>query len=149
MEVITHALTQTEILLESDMLGTLIGSYLFLFYVLFVAFVNIHSIDKYEFLGEKQTLLTFKRKLIFVINYSKNKRVISKKTLLLEIIAYSIVLVVFTIFVVSLFLWVTLAVVLLVVSAVVVFAHGIVMSELSEKAKKTYESRPIRYDDDD
>ena len=37
------------ILLNSNMLGPLIGCYLFLFLILFVSFVNIYSVDKYEF----------------------------------------------------------------------------------------------------
>ena len=51
-------------------------------------FLNIYSVDKYEYLNYKQYIIEFKHKLFFVIMYSKNKRLISRKTLILEIVAY-------------------------------------------------------------
>ena len=45
-------LTKTEILLESSMFGTMIASYLMLIMVLIVSFVNIYSVDKFEFLNK-------------------------------------------------------------------------------------------------
>ena len=43
MVELVSILTQTETLLESNMLGTLIASYIFLFVLLFVSFLNIYS----------------------------------------------------------------------------------------------------------
>ena len=65
---LVHNLIQTEILLESNMLGTLIASYLFLLLVIFVSFLNIYSVDKFEFLNNQQKCLEFKHKLFFVIS---------------------------------------------------------------------------------
>lgn len=78
----------TETLLESSMLGTLIAAYIFLIPVIFVSFLNIYSVDKYEYLNHKQICIQFKHKLFFVIMYSKNKNIVSKKTLIVELIGY-------------------------------------------------------------
>ena len=78
----------TETLLESSMLGTLIAAYIFLIPVIFVSFLNIYSVDKYEYLNHKQICIQFKHKLFFVIMYSKNKNIVSKKTLIAELIGY-------------------------------------------------------------
>ena len=50
-------LTKTEILLESSMFGTMIASYLMMIMVLIVSFVNIYSVDKFEFLNNQQNVL--------------------------------------------------------------------------------------------
>ena len=66
---LAHNLTQTEILLESSMLGTLIASYLFLLLVIFVSFVNIYSVDKFEFLNNQQKFhlyLVLEQELLFL-----------------------------------------------------------------------------------
>ena len=78
----------TETLLESSMLGTLIAAYIFLIPVIFVSFLNIYSVDKYEYLNHKQICIQFKHKLFFVIMYSKNKNIVSKKTFIAELIGY-------------------------------------------------------------
>ena len=143
-----NTLTRTEILLESDMLGVLIGYYLYLFAILFVTFVNIFSIDKYELLCEKQTFFNFKRKLFFIINYSKDKKAVSKKTFILEMVSWSVVLISLGLLIVSLFFTVTQAFVMLTVSTIIVFTHGSIIAYLFRKAKKMYQSRPVRYDDD-
>lgn len=85
-------LITTENLLESNMLGTLIISYAFLMLILFVSFLNIFSVDKYEFLYNKQSCFEVKRKLPFIIIYSKDKRFISKKTFVLELLGYLILI---------------------------------------------------------
>ena len=51
---LVRILTQTEILLNSDMLGAVIAYYLSLLGVLFVSFLNIYSVDEYEYLYNKQ-----------------------------------------------------------------------------------------------
>lgn len=48
---LVRILTKTEILLNSDMLGTVIAYYLFLLGVLIVSFVNIYTINKKVFLN--------------------------------------------------------------------------------------------------
>ena len=49
-----HVLTQTEILLESDIFRPLITAYLYMLIMLFYAFLNIYSTDKYEFMHNEQ-----------------------------------------------------------------------------------------------
>jgi len=51
---LAHLSTQAEILLKSDMFGTLIAGYVALLLLLAVSFVNIYSVDKNEFLYNKQ-----------------------------------------------------------------------------------------------
>ena len=77
---LAQVLTQTEILLESDMLGTFIASYFFLLLIILESFLNIYAVDKFEFLYNKQkSFFEFKHKLFFIIMYSKEKHIIMLK----------------------------------------------------------------------
>ena len=82
MVELANSLIPMEILWGSNMLGTLIGSYIFLHVVIFVSFMNIFSVDKYEFLNNMQNCIKLKHKLFFIIIYSKEKHIVSKKTLI-------------------------------------------------------------------
>ena len=71
---LAHNLIQTEILLDSNMLGTLLGAYFFLYLLHFVSFMNIYSVDKYEYLNYRvKERIKFKYNLFFIIMYSKQK----------------------------------------------------------------------------
>ena len=129
-------LSQTEILLESDILGALIGSYLFLSAVIFVSFLNIYEVDKFEFLYNQQTCWEFKYKLFFVIMYSKEKHIVSKKTFVSELIGYLIVIASIIVFICSLKQDVTTAFILLAIVALVVFIFGCITGEMYRKIKK-------------
>ena len=129
-------LTQTEILLESSMLSTLIASYLFLLLVIFVSFVNIYSVDKFEFLNNQQNCFEFKHKLFFVIMYSKEKHIVSKKTLISELIGYLIFVISITVFIYSLKQDVTTAFILLGIVSLVVFTFGCITGVMYGKIKK-------------
>ena len=131
-----NILTQAEILLESDMLRVLITAYIFLFAVLFMSFLNIYSVDKIEFLINQQKRLQFKHKLFFLITYSKNKYIVSKKTLILELIGYLIAIASIIIFICSLKQDVTTACILLTIVAVVNFIFGCVTGGMYWKVKK-------------
>ena len=117
---LAHNLIQTEILLESSMLGILIASYLFLLLVIFVSFLNIYSVDKFEFLNNQQKCLEFKHKLFFVIMYSKEKHIVSKKTFISELIGYLIVIASIIVFICSLKQDVTTAFILSLIVALVI-----------------------------
>lgn len=136
MVYLAHNLIQKEILLESSMLGTLIASYLFLWLVIFVSFLNIYSIDKFEFLNNQQKCLEFKHKLFFVIMYSKEKHIVSKKTFILELIGYSIVIASIIVFICSLKQVVTTAFILLAIVALVIFTFGCITGGMYGKIKK-------------
>lgn len=136
MVYLAHNLIQKEILLESSMLGTLIASYLFLLLVIFVSFLNIYSIDKFEFLNNQQKCLEFKHKLFFVIMYSKEKHIVSKKTFILELIGYSIVIASIIVFICSLKQDVTTAFILLAIVALVIFTFGCITGGMYGKIKK-------------
>lgn len=133
---LAHNLIQTEILLESSMLGTLIASYLFLLLVIFVSFLNIYSVDKFEFLNNKQKCLEFKHKLFFVIMYSKEKHIVSKKTFISELIGYLIVIASIIVFICSLKQDVTTAFILLAIVALVIFTFGCITGGMYRKIKK-------------
>ncbi len=133
---LAHNLIQTEILLESSMLGTLIASYLFLLLVIFVSFLNIYSVDKFEFLNNQQKCLEFKHKLFFVIMYSKEKHIVSKKTLVLELVGYLISIISIIVFVCSLKQNVTTAFILLGIVALVTFTFGCITGGMYRKIKK-------------
>lgn len=132
---LAHNLTQTEILLESSMLGTLIASYLFLFLVIFVSFLNIYSVDKFEFLNNQQKCLEFKYKLFFVIMYSKEKHIVSRKTFILELIGYLISITSIILFICSLNLDVTTSFILLGIVALVIFTFGCITGGMYGKIK--------------
>ena len=133
---LANSLTQTGILLESDILLTVGGSYFFLLYILFISFVNIYSVDKYEFLNNTQSCFDAKYKLPFIIQYSKNKYVISRKTFRMELIGYSVLLVMIVLLCVSLFVSPKTAVVLLGVSSLIVLIFGCITGDQYRKAKK-------------
>lgn len=136
MEDLAHNLTQTEILLESSMLGTLIASYLFLLMVIFVSFLNIYSVDKFEFFNNQQKCLEFKYKLFFVIMYSKKKHIVSKKTFISELIGYLISITSIIVFICSLNQDVTTAFILLGIVSLVVFTFGCITGGMYRKIKK-------------
>lgn len=136
MVELVHNLTQTEILLESSMLGTLIGSYLFLFLIIFVSFLNIYSVDKFEFLNNQQKCLEFKYKLFFVIMYSKEKHIISKKTLILELIGYLISISSIIVLICSLKKDIATAFTLLGIVALVIFTFGCITGWMYKKINK-------------
>lgn len=127
------SITQTEILWESDMLGILIAAYFFLLICLFVGFLNIYSVDKYEFAMQKQVCVKFKHRVFFIISYSKDKHIISKKTLIMEIIGYILSLVSIIICIVSFGLNVSVAFVLLGVMAALDLAFATITGFMYSK----------------
>lgn len=133
---LTQILTRTEVLLESNMLGTLILSYIYLLFVLVVSFLNIYSIDKYEFLNNQQKCFEFKHKLFFVIMYSKEKHIISKKTLISELVGYLVFITSVIVFICSLKQDVKTAIILLGIVALVVFTFGCITGIMYRKIKK-------------
>ena len=126
-----------ETLLESNMLGTLIAAYIFLIPMIVVTFLNIYSVDKYEYLSYKQKCIQLKHKLFFIIMYSKNKKILSKKTLLLELIGYFLFLLSIASFAFSLFNQDTnTALVLLGINYLTVLTFALVMGNMYHKIKK-------------
>lgn len=136
MVQLAHILTRTETLLESNMLGTLIISYIYLLLILFVSFLNIYSVDKYEFLYNQQKCIEFKRKIPFIIMYSKEKHIVSKKTFVLELIGYLILFISIFVFLYSLKQEVTISYILLGSIAVLICSFGCVTGSLYRKTKK-------------
>lgn len=130
-----NILTQTETLLESDMLGTLIASYIFLFIVLFVSFLNIYLVDKFEFLNNEQKCLEFKYKLLFVIMYSDEKHIVSIKTLISELVGYALSVISTVVLIYSLIQDVATAYTLLGFVALLIFVFGCVTGGMYRKIK--------------
>ena len=131
-----NLLTATEILLESDILRTIITAYIFLYPILVLSFLNIYSVDKREFLNHTQNCIYFKRKMFFVITYSKEKRIVSKKTFIMELIGYFLSLAIIAVLLCSLKQTVKTACILLGVVYLVVFAFGCVTGWTYWKTKK-------------
>ena len=128
--------TQKKILLESDMLGTLIISYIFLALILFVSFINIYSVDKYEFLYNKQKCIEFKHKMLFIIMYSKEKHIVAIKTFLSEVIGYLLSIILITVFLYSLNREVTISFILLGIMTLLTFSFGWITGSMYQKTKK-------------
>ncbi len=134
---LVQLLTQTEILLDSDILGTFIGFYIFLLIVLFVSFLNICSVDEYEFLNNKQkSFFEFKHKLFFIITYSKEKHIISKKTFITEVIGYCLFVLSVIIFVISLYKDIIIAFILLGILSVFIFTFGCITGHMNQQTTK-------------
>lgn len=134
---LVQLLTQTEILLDSDILGTFIGFYIFLLIVLFVSFLNICSVDEYEFLNNKQkSFFEFKHKLFFIITYSKEKHIISKKTFITEVIGYCLFVLSVIIFVISLYKDIIIAFILLGILSVFIFTFGCITGHMVRQTTK-------------
>ena len=134
---LAQVLTQTEILLDSDMLGTIIASYFFLSLVLIVSFLNICSVDEYEFLNNKQkSFFEFKHKLFFIITYSKEKHIISKKTFITEIICYCLFILSVIMFVISLYKDIIISFILLGILAVFIFTFGCITGHMNQQTTK-------------
>ena len=134
---LTQLLTQTEVLLDSDILGTFIGFYFYLLIVLIVSFLNICSVDEYEFLNNKQkSFFEFKHKLFFIITYSKEKHIISKKTFITEIICYCLFILSVIMFVISLYKDIIISFILLGILAVFIFTFGCITGHMVRQTKK-------------
>lgn len=130
-------LTQTEILLDSDILGTFIGFYFYLLIVLIVSFLNICSVDEYEFLNNKQkSFFEFKHKLFFIITYSKEKHIISKKTFITEIICYCLFILSVIMFVISLYKDIIISFILLGILSVFIFTFGCITGHMVRQTTK-------------
>ena len=129
-------LTQKAILLESDMLGTLIVCYMYLFLIIFVSFVNIYSVDKHEFLNNIQQCIEFKSKVFFIIYYSKHKHIVSLKTFVMELIGYMLIITMVVAFLISLNLEISVALVLVAVLTLVILAYGCVTGNMFRKTKR-------------
>ena len=123
-------------LLDSELLGVVILAHIYFLLMLFVAFVNIYSIDKQEYLKREQTVFEFKRRMFFIVNYSKNKHIISKKTFVLELSGYLIAINSFILAGISLLLTPVVACLLLGICAVIVLSFGCFVSFLLSKTTK-------------
>ena len=128
-------LTHTEILLESNTLGLLIACYVFLFSILFVSFVNIYSVDKYEFLNNMQNCIEFKKKVFFIVHYSKHRYVVSLKTFILEAIGYALAISIIIGLLFSLKLEISYSLVLVAVLAFIILVFGCITGAMYRKAK--------------
>lgn len=135
MAELVNFLTRKATFLDSNMVGPLVASYLMLALFMFVSFVNIYSIDKHEFLTNVQETYVFKRRMFFIIMFSREKKVVSKKTFILEISGYVITILVTVTFLISLKLTTELSFILLSVSAGVVIIFGSITGFLYRKIK--------------
>ena len=135
MVELANILTQKAILLESDMIGTLIVCYMYLCLVLFVSFVNIYAVDKYEFLTNTQKCIEFKRKVFFLIHYSKHKYIVSLKTFVMELIGYILGLTMIVSVLLSLNINVSLAFIVVAVLAIIILAFGCFTGSMYRKTK--------------
>lgn len=135
MAELVNFLTRNTTFSDSNMLGPLVASYLMLALFMFVSFVNIYSIDKHEFLTNVQETYVFKRRMFFIIMFSREKKVVSKKTFILEILGYVITILVTVSFLISLKLTTEISFILLSVSAGVVIIFGSITGFLYGKIK--------------
>ncbi|MBE6539663.1 MAG: hypothetical protein E7674_02855 [Ruminococcaceae bacterium] len=135
MAELVNFLTLKTTFSDSNMMGPLVASYLMLALFMFVSFVNIYSIDKHEFLTNVQETYVFKRRMFFIIMFSREKKVVSKKTFILEILGYVITILVTVSFLISLKLTTEISFILLSVSAVVVIIFGSITGFLYRKIK--------------
>ena len=101
--------------------------------MLFFAFLNIYSTDKYEFMHNEQKCWEFKHRMFFIIMKSKEKHIVSKKTFILELIWYLIFILTITVFICSLKQIVTVAIILLDIVIVIILAFAFITATIYEK----------------
>lgn len=135
MTELSEFLTQKVTVLESNMVGPIAAAYLFLTLFMFVSFVNIYSIDKYEFLTNVQETYVFKRRMFFIIMFSKEKKIVSKKTFILEILGYVITILMTVCILLSLKLTTQISFLLLSVCAGAVIVFGSITGFLYRKTR--------------
>lgn len=128
--------THAEILLESNTLGLLIACYAFLFSILFVSFVNIYSVDKYEFQNNIQNCVEFKRRVFFVVHYSKHRYIISLKTFIMEAIGYLLAISLITCLLFSLKLEISISLALVAVLTFIILIFGCITGAMFRKTKQ-------------
>ena len=133
---LVRILTETEILVESDMFRTLLTAYLYMLIMLFFAFLNIYSTDEYELMHNEQKCWEFKHRMFLIIMKSKEKHIVSKKTFILELIGYLIFILTITVFICSLIQSVTLAIILLAFIAIIIITFGCITGCMYRKIKK-------------
>ena len=104
MDALVNSSIQPGTLLESDLLGVAAMLYFLCALFVFVSFINIYSMDEYEFKHNLQSCYEFKRKIPFIIMHSKCKNIISKKTFILEILGFILAILLVVSFIISLWL---------------------------------------------
>ena len=99
--------------------------------------MNICSVDEYEFLNNKQkSFFEFKHKLFFIITYSKEKHIISKKTFITEVIGYCLFVLSVIIFVILLYKDIIIAFILLGILSVFIFTFGCITGHMNQQTTK-------------
>ena len=136
MEDSVNTLTQQANLLASDMVGVFSMLYFVLMLFIFVSFLNIYTLDKYEFQNNLQSCYEFKKRIPFLLTYSKNKSIVAKKTFILEMIGYGVGIFTLLSYAISLGLIVDTAFVLLAVSAVLIVAFSVSVAVLYRMGMK-------------
>ena len=115
---------QMETLLDSDVLGATICVYLYLMFLLVASFINIYEVDEFEYRNNVQNCFWFKKRMFFIIQKSKRKDIVSKKTFFLEIIGYATWLFILVSFVVTLWENLTTSFIVLGVCIVIVLTFA-------------------------
>ncbi len=70
------------------MTGVVVWLYILSLFATVTAFVTIYSTDKIEYMYNEQRCFEFKHKVFFIIQKSKNRQIVSKKTFVLELLGY-------------------------------------------------------------
>lgn len=104
MAFLANISTQQEILWDSNLMIAYIMLFLCLIASVFFSFGNILTMDEHEYKNNLQTCFKFKKKMFFIFSYTKNKKIISKKTFITECLGYLLLILVIVSFFVSLFL---------------------------------------------
>ena len=156
MELLANVTTQKEILWGSNLAGPVILAYACLFSFMWGSYINIFEMDEREHKNTLQTsFFEFKRKVYFIFSYSESKTVFSKKTFILEIVGHFITLVILILLVVSFFISIDAAMILLICSFGAVLSYAItvcVFRDIAFKKAKILEKeakKKLNNDDDE
>ena len=91
--------------------------------------------DRYEYLNNRQRCIRFKHRMFFIIMYSKEKNIVSKKTFILESIGYAIFLLSIIAIIISLKLNVKIALLLLGIVAFAVLVYAWIVADMDYKVE--------------
>ena len=87
-------------------------------------------------MSNKQKCIEFKHNVFFIIQKSKNKQIISRKTFILELIGYLIFLSVLMMCIIGVLMNVQISILLLGISALIALSFGCVTGYFYGKTKK-------------
>ncbi len=128
-------LTLTKYLWGSDWFAPIILCYIFLGFAELVTLVSIVEIDNIEINKRNTKYLNFRKKQFYIIQKSKDKHHVCKKTFILNIRNYCVILTMLIGIILSFFVHTTTSLIILGIVTIIVFTYGIIIGQINRTSK--------------